>query len=124
MEAAPSRGPLRRQGLHLPAMEAAPIPEDLSDVEDYINDPMRFNVTHRVEELFPRIDAEPAYPRLARTPSVGSCARPGLGSLWPPRRRHPDWRYGGRRSPGRGRASKPAAARRSGAGRAADSVGG
>ena len=86
-------------------MEAAPIPEDLSDVEDYINDPMRFNVTHRVEELFPRIDAEPAYPRLARTSSVGSCARPGLGCLWPPRRRHPDWRYGGHISPGRGRAS-------------------
>jgi len=51
---------LAAAGLHAPGMEAAPVPEDLSDGEDYINDAARFNVTRRVEELFPRIDVDPA----------------------------------------------------------------
>lgn len=46
-------------------MEAAPVPGDLTDSEadadeDYINDAARFNVTHRVEVLFPKIDVDPA----------------------------------------------------------------
>nr|CAB3449370.1 unnamed protein product [Digitaria exilis] len=56
---------LAAAGLHAPGMEAAPVPEDLSDGEadadeDYINDAARFNVTRRVEELFPKIDVDPA----------------------------------------------------------------
>ncbi|CAN6271980.1 unnamed protein product, partial [Urochloa humidicola] len=55
---------LAAAGLHAPGMEAAPVPEDLSDgeagEEDYLNDAARFNVTHRVEELFPKIDVGPA----------------------------------------------------------------
>ncbi|CAN6237586.1 unnamed protein product [Urochloa humidicola] len=56
---------LAAAGLHAPGMEAAPVPEDLSDGEagadeDYLNDAARFNVTRRVEELFPGIDVGPA----------------------------------------------------------------
>jgi hypothetical protein len=57
---------LAAAGLHAPGMEAAPVPEDLlsdgeaGEDEDYINDAARFNVTRRVEELFPRIDVDPA----------------------------------------------------------------
>ncbi|KAL6888925.1 hypothetical protein ACP4OV_009951 [Aristida adscensionis] len=57
---------LAAEGLHAPGMEAAPVPEDLAadagaDAdEDYINDAARFNVTRRVEALFPRIDVDPA----------------------------------------------------------------
>ncbi|TVU33112.1 hypothetical protein EJB05_24897, partial [Eragrostis curvula] len=54
---------LAAAGLHAPGMEAAPVPEDLTDSdpdEDYINDAARFNVTHRVEALFPKIDVDPA----------------------------------------------------------------
>lgn len=56
---------LAAAGLHAPGMEAAPVPEDLTDGEvdadeDYINDAARFNVTLRVEALFPRIDVDPA----------------------------------------------------------------
>ncbi|KAG2657145.1 reticulocalbin-1-like [Panicum virgatum] len=54
---------LAAAGLHAPGMEAAPVPEDLDlsdDGEDYLNDAARFNVTRRVEELFPRIDVAPA----------------------------------------------------------------
>ncbi|OEL32320.1 hypothetical protein BAE44_0006663 [Dichanthelium oligosanthes] len=59
---------LAAAGLHAPGMEAAPVPGDLSDGEaadagadeDYLNDAARFNVTRRVEELFPRIDVAPA----------------------------------------------------------------
>jgi calumenin len=54
---------LAAEGLHAPGMEAAPVPEDLTDggaEEDYINDAVRFNVTRRVEALFPKIDVDPA----------------------------------------------------------------
>ncbi|KAL6592254.1 hypothetical protein ACP70R_049518 [Stipagrostis hirtigluma subsp. patula] len=55
---------LAAAGLHAPGMEAAPVPEDLADAadtdEDYINDSARFNLTRRVEALFPRIDVDPA----------------------------------------------------------------
>ncbi|KAL6592206.1 hypothetical protein ACP70R_049539 [Stipagrostis hirtigluma subsp. patula] len=55
---------LAAAGLHAPGMEAAPVPEDLADAadtdEDYINDAARFNLTRRVEALFPRIDVDPA----------------------------------------------------------------
>jgi len=56
---------LAAAGLHAPGMEAAPVPEDLTDGEadadeDYINDAARFNVTLRVEALFPKIDVDPA----------------------------------------------------------------
>jgi calumenin len=54
---------LAAEGLHAPGMEAAPVPEDLTDGEageDYINDAVRFNVTRRVEALFPKIDVDPA----------------------------------------------------------------
>ncbi|XP_066321542.1 uncharacterized protein [Miscanthus floridulus] len=56
---------LAAAGLHAPGMEAAPVPEDLIDGEadadeDYINDAARFNLTFRVEALFPKIDVDPA----------------------------------------------------------------
>ncbi|KAK3156387.1 hypothetical protein QOZ80_2AG0106650 [Eleusine coracana subsp. coracana] len=54
---------LAAEGLHAPGMEAAPVPEDFTDGdadEDYINDSLRFNVTSRVEALFPKIDVDPA----------------------------------------------------------------
>ncbi|XP_062223703.1 uncharacterized protein LOC133922393 isoform X3 [Phragmites australis] len=56
---------LAAAGLHAPGMEAAPVPGDLSGGEadadeDYINDAARFNVTRRVEALFPKIDVDPA----------------------------------------------------------------
>jgi calumenin len=54
---------LASEWLHAPGMEAPPGPEDLADggaEEDYINDAVRFNVTRRVEALFPKIDVDPA----------------------------------------------------------------
>ncbi|XP_042469572.1 calumenin-like [Zingiber officinale] len=41
---------------HAPAMESQPEWEDFMNAEDYINDEERFNVTHRIVELFPKID--------------------------------------------------------------------
>ncbi|BAS77708.1 Os02g0221800 [Oryza sativa Japonica Group] len=60
---------LAAAGLHAPGFEAAPVPEDYIDGgggfgadpdEDYINDAARFNLTRRVEALFPKIDVDPA----------------------------------------------------------------
>ncbi|KAL5208849.1 hypothetical protein ABZP36_033284 [Zizania latifolia] len=56
---------LAAAGLHAPGMESAPVPKDFDDSdpdpdEDYINDAARFNVTRRVEALFPKIDVDPA----------------------------------------------------------------
>lgn len=45
---------------HAPAMEAQPEWKDFTDAEDYINDEAQFNVTHRIVELFPKIDVGPA----------------------------------------------------------------
>ncbi|KAG6501891.1 calumenin-like [Zingiber officinale] len=45
---------------HAPAMEPQPEWEGFMDPEDYINDEARFNVTHRIVELFPNIDFSPA----------------------------------------------------------------
>ncbi|KAJ3691983.1 hypothetical protein LUZ60_012333 [Juncus effusus] len=45
---------------HAPAMEGQPEWEGYMDAEDYINTDNRFNVTKRVELLFPKIDADPA----------------------------------------------------------------
>ncbi|KAJ6822982.1 developmentally-regulated G-protein 2 [Iris pallida] len=45
---------------HAPGHEAQPEWEDFMDAEDYINDEERFNVTHRIQLLFPKIDVAPA----------------------------------------------------------------
>lgn len=44
---------------HAPAMEPQPEWKDFMDAEDYINDEAQFNVTHRIVELFPKIDVGP-----------------------------------------------------------------
>jgi calumenin len=44
---------------HAPAMESQPEWEDFMDAEDYVNSENRFNVTKRVEILFPKIDLDP-----------------------------------------------------------------
>ncbi|PWA78468.1 calcium-binding EF hand family protein [Artemisia annua] len=41
-------------------MEAQPEWEDFIDAEDYLNDEHKFNITHRLVLLFPRIDVDPA----------------------------------------------------------------
>ncbi|GKE95565.1 calumenin, partial [Tanacetum coccineum] len=43
-----------------PGMEAQPEWEDFIDAEDYLNDEHKFNITHRLVLLFPRIDVHPA----------------------------------------------------------------
>ncbi|XP_042469180.1 calumenin-like [Zingiber officinale] len=45
---------------HAPTMEPQPEWKDFMDAEDYINDEAQFNVTHRIVELFPKIDVGPA----------------------------------------------------------------
>ncbi|XP_077216893.1 uncharacterized protein LOC143851372 [Tasmannia lanceolata] len=42
-----------------PGHESQPDLDDLIDVEDYLNDDLKFNVTNRIILLFPRIDLDP-----------------------------------------------------------------
>ncbi|KAJ4769849.1 Calcium-binding EF hand family protein [Rhynchospora pubera] len=44
---------------HAPAMESQPEWGDFMDAEDYLNSQNQFNVTKRVEFLFPRLDLDP-----------------------------------------------------------------
>uniref|UniRef100_A0A6V7QQL6 EF-hand domain-containing protein n=1 Tax=Ananas comosus var. bracteatus TaxID=296719 RepID=A0A6V7QQL6_ANACO len=48
------------EGDAAPGMESQPEWEEFMDAEDYINDEDRFNVTRRIEELFPKVDVAPA----------------------------------------------------------------
>ncbi|XP_071693525.1 uncharacterized protein [Rutidosis leptorrhynchoides] len=43
-----------------PGMESQPEWEDFIEAEDYLNDEHKFNITHRLVLLFPRIDNDPA----------------------------------------------------------------
>nr|XP_043606930.1 reticulocalbin-2 [Erigeron canadensis] len=43
-----------------PGMKSQPEWEDFIDAEDYLNDEHKFNITHRLVLLFPRIDVDPA----------------------------------------------------------------
>ncbi|XP_076950586.1 uncharacterized protein LOC143623619 [Bidens hawaiensis] len=43
-----------------PGLESQPEWEDLIGAEDYLNDEHKFNITHRLVLLFPRIDMDPA----------------------------------------------------------------
>ncbi|KAK1408770.1 hypothetical protein QVD17_40808 [Tagetes erecta] len=42
-----------------PGMESQPEWEDFIDAEDYLNDEHKFNITHRLVLLFPKIDVDP-----------------------------------------------------------------
>ncbi|RLN40304.1 calumenin-B [Panicum miliaceum] len=58
-----------------PPLAILPAPHDAGLL--LLNDVAWFNITRRVEELFPRIDADPAYPCRACGPSSAcSCASP------------------------------------------------
>lgn len=54
-----TRSSMSQHGEAMPA-ESQPEWEDFMDAEDYLNDEERFNVTHRLVLLFPKIDVDPA----------------------------------------------------------------